>query len=125
MNESYVIIENLLSKEQCQAIRTEGVKLLGTTGRNSFEGQRTQGVYDVLSKTTAVDILATHPRVMELLDRIFLPGYLLSQSQVINILPGESPQALHYDDYFYHFPRPRQALERGELSGAGDILPAR
>lgn len=47
---------------------------------------------------------------MGLLDKLFLPGYLLSQSQIINILPGEAPQALHYDDYFYRIPRPRQPL---------------
>jgi ectoine hydroxylase-related dioxygenase (phytanoyl-CoA dioxygenase family) len=45
-----------------------------------------------------------------LLDRIFLPNYLLSQSQMINIQPGEAPQALHFDDAFYRIPRPRPAL---------------
>ena len=44
------------------------------------------------------------------LDRIFLPNYLLSQAQVINILPGERAQPLHPDDAFYAVPRPRPPL---------------
>ncbi len=56
------------------------------------------------------DQLATHPRILGLMDRLFEPGFLLSQSQIINILPGEAPQGLHHDDDFYRLPRPRQPL---------------
>lgn len=110
MRDGYVIIENLLSAEDCAAIKSSGLPLLNHTGRNSFEGIQTQRVYNVLSKTRAIDGLAEHPRVLGLLDRIFLPNYLLSQSQIINIQPGEAPQALHFDDAFYRIPRPRPAL---------------
>lgn len=41
---------------------------------------------------------------------MFLPNYLLSQAQVINILPGEAAQPLHHDDGFYRLPRPRAPL---------------
>lgn len=110
MREGYVIIEGLLSADQCAAIKADGLPFLNQTGRNSFEGVQTQRVYNVLSKTRAIDNLAEHPRVLGLLDRIFLPNYLLSQSQLINIQPGEAPQALHYDDAFYRIPRPRPPL---------------
>lgn len=110
MRDGYVIIEGLLSHEQCETIKAEGLQLLNKTGRNPFEGHKTQRVYDVLSKTRITDDLATHPRILGLLDKLFMPGYLLSQSQIINIQPGEAPQALHFDDSFYRLPRPRQAL---------------
>lgn len=110
MREGYVIIEGLLSADDCQRIKSEGLALLGHTGRNSFEGVKTQRVYDVLSKTRTTDRLADHPRILGLMDRLFRPGFLLSQSQIINILPGEAPQGLHTDDNFYRLPRPRQAL---------------
>ena len=48
--------------------------------------------------------------MLALLDRILEPNYLLSQLQVINILPGEAAQPLHYDDGFYPWPRPRRAI---------------
>ena len=110
MRDGYVIIEGLLSKDQCEAIKAEGLSLLGKTGRNEFEGLNTQRVYDLLSKTKLTDELATHPRIMGLMDKFFMQGYLLSQSQIINIQPGEAPQALHYDDNWYRIPRPRQPL---------------
>ena len=110
MRDGYVIIENLLDAAQCEAIKTECLALLDHKGRNDFEGMETQRVYNVLGKTRATDALAVHPRILGLMDRLFRPGFLLSQSQIINILPGESPQGLHTDDSFYRLPRPRQAL---------------
>ncbi len=110
MRDGYVIIKGLLSTQELAAIKSEGVPLLSHSGRNSFEGVKTQRVYNVLSKTRSLDKLAEHPRVLGLLDRIFLPNYLLSQSQIINIHPGEAAQALHYDDGFYRLPRPRPPL---------------
>ncbi|SFM71017.1 phytanoyl-CoA dioxygenase family protein [Marinobacter zhejiangensis] len=110
MRDGYVIIKNLIPQETCAAIKAEGLALLGQTGRNAFEGHQTQRVYNVLSKTRLTDQLATHPRILGLMDRLFEPGFLLSQSQIINILPGEAPQGLHHDDAFYRLPRPRQPL---------------
>jgi hypothetical protein len=51
MRDGYVIIEGLLSQAQCDAIKADGLALLDHTGRNAFEGLRTQRVYDGLSKT--------------------------------------------------------------------------
>jgi len=110
MHDGFVIITGLLSREECAAIKADGLPLLRQTGRNSFEGVQTQRVYNVLSKTRVIDSLAEHPRVLGLLDRVFLPNYLLSQSQMINIQPGEAAQALHFDDAFYRIPRPRPPL---------------
>lgn len=106
--------------------------LLDRTGRNPFEGRRTQRVYSVLNKTRACDRLVDHPRVLALLDRMFLPNYLLSMLQVINITPGEHAQLLHPDDAFYPVPRPRPAPgaatiwaidEFTEENGATVVLP--
>jgi ectoine hydroxylase-related dioxygenase (phytanoyl-CoA dioxygenase family) len=70
--------------------------------------------------------------VLALLDRLFLPNYLLSMLQVINILPGEQAQMLHTDDSFYPLPRPRPPLGAATIfaideftahNGATDIVP--
>lgn len=108
--DGYVILKNLLSPEECERIRAAVTPLLDKTGRNTFEGERTQRVYSVLNKTRACDRLVDHPRVLALLDRLFLPNYLLSQLQVININPGEAAQLLHPDDAIYPVPRPRPPL---------------
>ena len=132
MRDGYVIIENLIDPEECDAIKAECLALLDRTGRNSFEGRRTQRVYNVLSKTRQTDALATHPRILGLMDKFFRPGFLLSQSQITNIQPGEAPQNLHADDDFYRIPRPRQPLgaatvwaidEFTEDNGATVVIP--
>ncbi|WP_166425695.1 phytanoyl-CoA dioxygenase family protein [Paraglaciecola sp. 20A4] len=104
----FVIITNLLSESELNAIRNATLPLLGDAGRNNFEGVMTQRLYSVLEKTRVIDSLAVHPRITGLLDKLFQPNYLLSQAQMINILPGEAAQPLHYDDGFYPVPRPRE-----------------
>ncbi|WP_327115903.1 phytanoyl-CoA dioxygenase family protein [Nocardia sp. NBC_01730] len=113
--DGYIVLDNLITPDECQRVRAAIVPLLGQTGRNTFEGVRTERVYSVLEKTRACDRLVDHPRVLALLDRLFLPNYLLSQLQVINILPGEQPQLLHHDDGFYPIPRPRPALSAATM----------
>lgn len=113
--DGYIILEGLLDSAQCAALRAELLPLLGPNGRNAFEGHRTQRLYSVLGKTRMVDRLVDHPRVLALLDRLLLPGYLLSQLQTINIAPGENAQLLHPDDGFYPVPRPRKALSAATI----------
>ena len=50
-----------------------------------------------------------------------MPGFLLSQTQIINILPDESPQALHCDDAMYQIPRPRQPLGAATIWAIDDF----
>lgn len=130
--DGYVILRDLLSADQLAAIREAAAPLLDHHGRNAFEGHLTQRIYSVLNKTRACDVIADHPRVLALLDRLLLPNYLLSMLQVINILPGEQPQMLHTDDAFYPLPRPRKALGAATIwaiddftpdNGATDIIP--
>ncbi|WP_155060341.1 phytanoyl-CoA dioxygenase family protein [Streptomyces blattellae] len=130
--DGYVILEDLLTESECEEIRSAVTPLLDRTGRNTFEGERTQRVYSVLNKTRACDRLVDHPRVLALLDRLLMPNYLLSQLQVINIQPGESAQLLHPDDGMYPVPRPRPPLSAAtvwaidaftEDNGATVVLP--
>ena len=121
LRNGYVILPDLLSADELAGITDAVIPLLERTGRNPFEGERTQRVYSVLSKTRACDRIADHPRVLALLDRLLLPNYLLSMLQVINILPGEQPQMLHTDDAFYPLPRPRQALGAATIWAIDDF----
>lgn len=130
--QGYVVIEGLLGQQELTAIRDAVMPFLDHRGRNGFEGEKTQRLYAVLEKTRALDRLVDHPRILALLDRLFLPNYLLSQLQVINILPGESRQALHTDDAFYPIPRPRPPLGAATVwaiddftreNGATEIVP--
>src|ERR1700758_5481150 len=104
--QGFVIWENLLTTEQCRQIRDVVRPWLGHTGRNSFEGRRTQRIYSVLSRTRVCDRLVDNPRVLAVLDRLLMPNYLLSALQAINIQPGETAQLAHHHDGFYPLPHP-------------------
>ncbi|GAB5905682.1 phytanoyl-CoA dioxygenase family protein [Mycobacteroides chelonae] len=119
--DGYVILPDLLTADELDQIRDAVAPLLNLHGRNGFEGHTTQRVYSVLNKTRACDRIADHPRVLALLDRLFLPNYLLSMLQVINILPGEQAQMLHTDDGFYPIPRPRAGLGAATIWAIDDF----
>ena len=121
MRDGYVILHDLIDAQHIADIQAAAPDLFEHKGRNNFEGLKTQRVYDVLSKTTLMDRIADHPRVLGLLDRIFLPSFLLSQAQIINILPGESAQMLHYDVGFYRIQRPRPALGAALILAVDDF----
>jgi Phytanoyl-CoA dioxygenase (PhyH) len=119
--DGYVIWENLLRPEQCSQIREVVRPWLGHTGRNSFEGLRTQRIYSVLSRTRVCDRLVDNPRVLAVLDRLLMPNYLLSALQAINIQPGETAQLPHHDDGFYPIPRPREPLTAATIWAIDDF----
>lgn len=130
--DGYVVLPRLLDAEELASVRASLTELLGPTGRNNFEGHQTQRAYSLLAKTRATDRMVEHPRVLALLDRLLMPNYLLSQLQVIRILPGEDGQLLHADDLFYPIPRPRPALSSATIwaidpftedNGATVVLP--
>ena len=132
MRDGYVIFERLIDVKKCEVLRAEAERLVAGSGRNSFEGFKTQRVYNILAKTREADDLLDHPRVLALLDRLFEPNYLLSQAQFINILPGEEAQTLHHDDGFYKIPRPHPTFGAATIwaiddftadNGATSIIP--
>jgi ectoine hydroxylase-related dioxygenase (phytanoyl-CoA dioxygenase family) len=116
-----VIIPELVPHEDMTRIKDELLPLLQHDGRNEFEGFKTRRIYSVIEKTLALNPLMEHPLILSLLDRLFLPNYLLSQLQAINILPGEVRQPLHHDDGFYPIPRPRPAIGAAAIWAIDDF----
>ena len=119
--DGYVVLNGLIDAARCDSIRAEALRLADHTGSNPFEGHRTQRVYAPLSKTRAIDDLIDHPRILALLDALLLPNYLLSQAQIINILPGEAAQGLHHDDAFCPLPRPHKTLHAAFIAAIDDF----
>jgi ectoine hydroxylase-related dioxygenase (phytanoyl-CoA dioxygenase family) len=108
----YVVIEGLLPPAELDAIRDALAPHFGREhfGRNPFEGLRTQRVYNLPALGRVFADLIEHPRVLAICDAFLAPNYLLTAAQAICIHPGEAPQAVHYDDSFYPFPRPREPI---------------
>lgn len=119
--DGYIIWENLLDADECRQIKATVAPWLSHTGRNSFEGHRTQRIYSLLSRTRVCDRLVDHPRVLAVLDRLLMDNYLLSALQAINIQPGETAQLAHHDDGFYPIPRPRDPLAAATIWAIDDF----
>ncbi len=106
-SDGYVIVSGLMSERDLAAARADLGRLMDMTptGRNAFEGFATQRVYALFAKTRTFDQAATHPLVLEVLDRV-LGHYQLSAPVGIRIGPGERAQMLHRDDAVYPLPQP-------------------
>ncbi len=106
-HDGYAIVEGVLSREEAAAKRGELTRILAAapTGRNDFEGFKTQRIYALFAKTRAFDEPATYPLVLGVLNRVLGPSYQLSAPTGIQIGPGEKAQVLHCDHAIYPLPR--------------------
>ncbi|MBC7941996.1 MAG: phytanoyl-CoA dioxygenase family protein [Chitinophagaceae bacterium] len=107
--DGYVVLPSLLDAAGVQAIKHAlAPHLQGELpGRNDFEGYKTERVYALLAKDPVFADLAAHPLVLGVCEAVLGPNFMLSACLAINTHPGETVQPLHYDDSFYHVPRPR------------------
>jgi ectoine hydroxylase-related dioxygenase (phytanoyl-CoA dioxygenase family) len=106
--DGYTVIPDFLDADTLAEVRRVlGFYIGSYSGRNDFEGTRTERVYTLVARGRVFWPIVLDPRVMALCEHYFQPGYLLTASQAIEIRPGETPQPFHYDDTFYRLPRPR------------------
>lgn len=120
--DGYVVLEKLISEDLLAEIKEDLLpRFEYDSGRNNFEGFKTQRLYAFFEKSLVCNPLVEHPLILGCLDRIFEPNYLLSQLQAINILPGEAQQPLHHDDLFYRVPRPRRPLGAATIWAIDDF----
>jgi ectoine hydroxylase-related dioxygenase (phytanoyl-CoA dioxygenase family) len=133
LDDGYVIVSGIMPAQDVQAARADLGRVLEDTrtGRNAFEGFSTQRVYALFAKTRTFDQAATHPLLLDVLDRV-LGHYQLSAPVGIRIGPGERAQILHRDDAIYPVPEPHPPLvvntmwpldEFTEANGATRFVP--
>jgi ectoine hydroxylase-related dioxygenase (phytanoyl-CoA dioxygenase family) len=109
--QGWTVIEDFLDTDAIARVRAGLAPHLGShSGRNGFEGFRTERVYTLVGRGACFERIAEDERVLALLDRLLAPGYLLTASQAICIHPGEAAQPIHFDDSFYPIARPRRSI---------------
>lgn len=121
--QGFVVLCDVLGTDEVEALRValQPYLDLDVRGRNNFEGERTQRVYSLVGRGAVFERTAEHPAVLELVDALLHPGYLLTASQAICIHSGETPQPIHYDDTFYTLPRPRPAVSVSTIWALDDF----
>jgi ectoine hydroxylase-related dioxygenase (phytanoyl-CoA dioxygenase family) len=130
----YLIFERVLPPDRVAEIRTALAPHLvaDRTGRNDFEGLKTNRVYALLAKSPVFAELAIHPLALAFAEAELGPSLLLSALLAINLHPGESVQPWHFDDGGIKVPRPRPAFgvsafwaidDTTELNGSTEVIP--
>jgi ectoine hydroxylase-related dioxygenase (phytanoyl-CoA dioxygenase family) len=130
----YLIFERVLSPDRVGAIRTALASYLerDLTGRNDFEGLKTNRVYALLAKSPLFAELAIDPLALAFAEAELGQSCLLSALLAINLHPGETVQPWHFDDGGVRLPRPRPAFglsafwaidESTELNGSTEVIP--
>jgi ectoine hydroxylase-related dioxygenase (phytanoyl-CoA dioxygenase family) len=108
----YALVEGLLPPIDVAARLDALTDLFAATpsGRNFFEGFKTQRIYAVYAKTRAFDDLAVHPVLLAALDHALGPHYQFSAPVALRIGPGEKAQVLHRDEDVYPIRRPHDPV---------------
>lgn len=131
--QGFTVIPDLMDAATIQAVRDGLAPYMGQhRGRNAFEGFSTERIYTLVARAKVFEDLTEEPRILAILDRFLQPGYLLTASQSIQILPGEAAQDIHTDDGFYRQPRPRPPISMTVIAavdafttenGATEVIP--
>ena len=131
--DGYIIFENVMPHQDVEAVRKALEPYFTKTGRNYFEGFKSNRVYSLLTK--APDIFAPmvmHPLAMAFVEADLGRSCLLSSLLAINLHPGETVQDWHHDDQHADMPLPRPTFgtstfwaidDTTEENGATEILP--
>jgi len=131
--DGYTVIEDFLTPAVLAEVRRVLALYLDTnSGRNDFEGTKTERVYTLVARARVFWDIVLDERVMSLCERYLLPNFLLTASQAIRIGPGETPQPIHSDDAYHLLPRPRPMISLSTIvavdpftadNGATTIIP--
>ena len=128
----YIIFENVLSDSEIEAYKAALEPYMQHSGRNDFEGLKTNRVYALLAKSPLFAQLVMHPLALAFAEAELGRTCLLSACLAIKLHPGETVQPWHTDDGTINIPRPRPAYgvsafwtldETTEFNGATELLP--
>jgi len=122
-----VVISELADPGLVDAIRAELRPELDASGlkiKSDFNGSLTRRSNRVLSLAPSAAGLVDHDMVVRVADAILLPHcamYQVGSMTAIEILPGESAQALHRDDSLYPIDNAGMELEIGVMWALDDF----
>ena len=133
-DQGFTVLKSLVPDNLITDIKTELAPYLQRElmGRNNFEGFSSERVYALLNKAPSVAQLVEHEVILDLLNQLLEPTYLLSANLAINVHPGETPQPFHADHS--SLPDQDRTLTNGisviwalddftECNGATEVIP--
>jgi ectoine hydroxylase-related dioxygenase (phytanoyl-CoA dioxygenase family) len=111
----YTVLEDVIDPQLVRALVETIDRLLVELdipfGENTFLGQRTRRIFNLLPRDPIFAQVPLHPTVLPLVDRVLGGQCLLSSLTAIEMNPGQAAQPFHADDGSITLPRPHVALE--------------
>ena len=134
--DGYTILERVIEPDLIDAV-TDDLRRLEALyeiapANNSFEGDRTLRVYNLLAFGKLYESIPVHEQVLPVVEQVLDPGCLVSSLSSITILPGETAQPIHADDQLIPLPKPHvptvcntmwALTDFTEANGATRIIP--
>ena len=133
-----VIVEDVLDPSRIDAILSELSPFIEGTGTfdDDFVGRATTRTGGLVARSKSVRDVIIHPLALEAAEGFlgrFSKNFQLNLTQIMRILPGETPQQLHRDRYLWSQSLPREVepqlncmwalTEFTEHNGATRVLP--
>lgn len=110
----YSIVENVIEADLVGEINDTLQRLESDLaiepGSNSFEGDHTVRIYNLLALGRVFERIPVHERILPIVERVLDQGCLVSSLSSIAIDPGETAQPIHADDQLIPLQKPHAAL---------------
>jgi ectoine hydroxylase-related dioxygenase (phytanoyl-CoA dioxygenase family) len=134
--QGYTIVADAIADDLVDALvedldRLEA-ELSAEPAHNSFEGEHTVRIYNLLARSPLYQAIPVHPAVLPVVEGVLDPGCLVSSLSSIAIDPGETAQPIHADDQLIPLPKPHPPVvcntmwaltDFTEANGATRIVP--
>lgn len=126
--QGYTVLERVIEPDLLDALSDALERLESYFGivpsPNSFEGERTVRIYNLLALERVFEAVPVHPAVLPLVERVLDPGCLVSSLSSISILPGERAQPIHADDQLLPLPKPHVPIVCNSMWALTDFTEA-
>ncbi len=134
--DGYTILDDAIEPDLVDALNDDLERLERfydvEPARNSFEGERTIRIYNLLAFGELYERIPVHPNVLPVVEQVLDPGCLVSSLSSITICPGETAQPIHADDQLIPLAKPHVATvcntmwaltDFTEANGATRVVP--
>jgi ectoine hydroxylase-related dioxygenase (phytanoyl-CoA dioxygenase family) len=134
--QGYTIVRDAIAPELVDALNDDLLRLerelAVVPAKNSFEGEQTWRVYNLLAHGALYEQIPVHPAVLPVVEGVLDRGCLVSSLSSIAIGQGETAQPIHADDQLIPLPKPHPPTvcntmwaltDFTEANGATRIIP--
>lgn len=127
-HDGYTIVEGAIDAELVDALLEDLTRMEQLFGiepaGNSFEGEHTLRVYNLLALSPLWARVPVHEHVLPIVERVLDRGCLVSSLSSIRIRPGETAQPIHADDQLMPLAKPHVATVCNSMWALTDFTDA-